>query len=348
MSWQAAFAQQARACRALGSPLTGALCDLLAGFVADDRGPIGQRVRGWPGDLTPNGASVPLRLCGSLHGLVLDGSAPDLAAAYAGTAPLAPAVIAAMRVHEARVLDWLDQAPQTNEVGRSAVLIAAAWFLGRLAPGVRFDLLELGASAGLNLNFPRYRLALPEGQAAPLLPGGDVTLRPEWRGAVPASAPVAIGSARGVDLHPLAPGLRLLAYIWPDQPDRLARARTAMAVAERYPMPVDQGDAADWLEAQLAAPPVGRIIYHTIAAQYFPADSRARIEAALHRASAAATPHASLAHVSFEADPAHPHPLLALRLWDGQSCRMWRLGRASPHVTWIDWQPEEIIEWSHP
>ena len=52
--------------------------------------------------------------------------------------------------HEAALLPWLDGPPQTNEAGRSASIMAALlWLSQRLGP--RFELNELGASAGVNL-----------------------------------------------------------------------------------------------------------------------------------------------------------------------------------------------------
>ncbi len=59
--------------------------------------------------------------------------------------------------HAETILSWLDSPPQTNEVARSAALIGAARFLSALSP-LPLRLLELGASAGLNLNFDRYHL----------------------------------------------------------------------------------------------------------------------------------------------------------------------------------------------
>ena len=136
-----------------------------------------------------------------------------------------------------------------------------------------------------NLNWHRYHLATDPGDQGP---AGGVVLRPEWRGE-PAPAPCAmrINDAVGVDLRPvdaLADPLRLLAYCWPDQADRMARLRAALALAADHPPRVSAGDAGEWLTAQLENPaPMGtlRVVYHTIAWQYFPPDTAAACEAAL-------------------------------------------------------------------
>ncbi len=44
--------------------------------------PLADRLLAWPGRIDAGGASVPLRLAGALHGLVLSGAAPGLAALY--------------------------------------------------------------------------------------------------------------------------------------------------------------------------------------------------------------------------------------------------------------------------
>lgn len=342
--WTDAMALQAGACRALGSGLTARVCDALTRVIAADHGPVAQRVKSWPGDATYLGDSVPLRLCGALHGLVLTDQAPSLGACYgfAVAGQLDTEIKACLHDHAAWFDAWLDLAPQTNEVARSAVLIAGSWFLSGVAQPVPFDLYELGASAGLNLNFPLYHLVTDDDVAPVSDEMMTVFLRPVWRSGMPARAAFRAASARGVDLNPLDPqsdALRLLSYIWPDQHARMQRMRAALAIAQDHPPQVDQGDAAAWLEAQLSAPAAhGRLVYHTVAAQYFPPETRARVEAALLHAGAQATAERPLAHLSMESDG--PEMALTLRLWDG-TARAWTLGRAHPHAGWIDWQPTE-------
>lgn len=93
---------------------------------------IGARCLEWTGDIGPSGQSVPLRLAGALHGLVLSGLAPELAAAYppnvVSDGTLWGAVEAAFTTHETRLMEWLDRPPQTNEVRRAAAIIAGIWW----------------------------------------------------------------------------------------------------------------------------------------------------------------------------------------------------------------------------
>ncbi|WP_126974626.1 DUF2332 domain-containing protein [Frigidibacter oleivorans] len=347
MTWRAAFLQQARSCEDLGSPFTARL---LAGIAERGlpEGAIAARIAGWQGDIGPSGASVPLRLAGALHGLVLEGRAPDLAAVYPPAAPagavLAGAVDAALTAHEDRVMARLDSAPQTNEVARSAAVIPAAHWLAR-----RFRLplvlSELGASAGLNLNFDRYAL---QAGGATLGPGDPVlTLAPDWRGQAPVAGPLQIAARAGVDLAPIDPArdrLRLLSFVWADQAARLSRIAAALDEAARHPPAVERGDAAGWLAGRLAAPMPGRLhlIYHTVAWQYFPAAAQQQALAALQAAGGAARPDAPLARFSMEADGQGPGAALRLTLWPGDGTgRDLRMGRADFHGRWIDWQPEE-------
>ncbi|KGJ04142.1 hypothetical protein SAMN04487972_11435 [Paracoccus halophilus] len=347
-TWQDAFALQTQACRMLGSGLTARVCEALTRIIAADTGPVGQRVKTWPGDPGPGGDSVPLRLCGGLHALVLSDQAPGLVKAYnaGGGMHLDQEIRTAIQSHARHILDWLELAPQTNEVARSGPLIAAAWFLAGQLPERRFDLLELGASAGLNLNFPHYSLATQDGFQPTLSgdSGAEVRLVPRWQGQAPRPHPLQVVAARGVDLNPLDPDrevFRLMAYVWADQRDRLGRLRAALALARAIPPRVDQGDAAEWLAARLAEPAEhGRLVYHTIAAQYFPDETREQIGQSLQEAGARADATRPLAHVSMEAD-GRDGAALDLRLWAGGAMRRWRLGRADFHGRWIDWQPEE-------
>lgn len=342
MTFAAACRDQARSCAALGSPFTARLLTLAADRLTPGAA-LADRVLGWPGDISSRGASVPLRLAGALHALVLDGSDPDLAAAYANPSEddaVWAAVAGALARHEARLMRWLDNPPQTNEVARSAVLIAAGhWLAARF--GLPLVLSELGASAGLNLLWDRYALALPDGtRFGPADPA--LTLSPDWTGAAPPAADVRVADRAGVDLAPVDPvadRLRLMAYVWPDQPARLARLAAAMAEAARHPSsPVERGDAAGWLSVRLAARRAGalHLVFHTVAWQYFPPDTQARCRADLDRAGAQADADAPLARLSMEADADGPGAALRLTLWPAGA--EIDLGRADFHGRWIDWQ----------
>ncbi|MCA2010660.1 DUF2332 family protein [Cereibacter sphaeroides] len=332
-----AFRAQAEACASLGSPFMARLCTLLAERLQPDS-PLTRRLFDWQGDLTPRGHSVPLRLAGALHALVLKGV--PLAAVYppqdVDDDTLWHAVTDAM-TREAGFIDrFLDSAPQTNEVRRSAVLIAAGhWLAERFTLPFAFS--ELGASAGLNLNWDRFALQVGETRLGPQ--HAALTLTPEWQGALPFAADITVADRAGVDLNPIdvtepEQRLRLLAYLWADQPHRIDL--TEAAIAARPPLPA-KADAIDWLESRLAPKP-GQIhlIWSTVAWQYFPPEAQARgtalIEAAGHRA----TPDAPLAWLSYETDGGHPGAALTLRLWPGNESI--DLGRADFHGRWIDWR----------
>ena len=95
------------------------------------------RLNSWSGDPPPNKDNIPLRLAAGLHALVLSGQDPALKACVTPPQQSVPlvnlrmAVQAALRNHAAHILRWLNYIPQTNEIGRSAVLIATALILER-------------------------------------------------------------------------------------------------------------------------------------------------------------------------------------------------------------------------
>jgi hypothetical protein len=344
VSLRAALRHQADACAQLGSPFTARLLRLTAERLRPGTA-VADRLLAWPGRIDSSGASVPLRLAGTLHGLVLAGKAPRLGALYPpapapGDDTLWEAVADALRTHAAWIDAWLDRPPQTNETGRSAVLIA----VGRLLAaryGLPLVLSELGASAGLNLIWDRYALALPGRTFGPATPA--LTLRPDWSGPAPAAATPRVAARRGVDLTPLDPRdpddvLRLTAYVWPDQADRLTRTRAALAAADAQ---VDRGDAADWLADRLADPPRDHLhlVYHTVAWQYFPPATQSRARTLIETAGAAASDARPLAWFGMEADDRSPGAGLTLRLWPGDLTIP--LGRADFHGRWVDWQVDQ-------
>src|SRR4051812_46736171 len=82
-----------------------------------------------------------------------------------------------------------DSAPQTNEVGRSAVLMSGLLVLAETFPQP-VELLELGASAGLNLVLDRYGYEL--GGVGAGDPASELQLKPEWKGPQPPGAAVKV------------------------------------------------------------------------------------------------------------------------------------------------------------
>ncbi|MEX0285231.1 MAG: DUF2332 domain-containing protein [Paracoccaceae bacterium] len=335
---------QADACANLGSPFMGQLLYILSdswkshGTLADFCGQF-------EGDLSASGYSLPLRLAAALHALVMSGRDPDLAMLYppnyTSDADLEETVWRAIDRHQEEILDWMTFAPQTNEVRRSTVLIPAAHWIAARHP-LPFVTSELGASAGLNMAFDQFAIEANAGRLGPENPA--LTLRPEWTGDFPAASRVEVAERAGVDLNPLDPHepeqqLRLLSYLWPDQPHRVALTKAAIAVRAD---PVHQGDAIEWLEQRLASPRPGRLhlVYHTIAWQYFPAASQTRATELMEAAGAAASDDAPLAWLQFEADGNEPGGGIFLRLWPG-NVRI-ALGRADYHGRWVKWGPRAI------
>ncbi|HEX7135285.1 MAG TPA: DUF2332 domain-containing protein, partial [Iamia sp.] len=193
---------------------------------------------------------------------------------------------------------------QTNEVGRSAALLGGFLLLG--ATGLPLRVLEVGASAGLNLHFDRLRYEAGGSAFGPA--DAPVRFVEPWEGGRPRlDAPLVVGERRGCDVHPLDPTdpahqLRLRACLWPDQPDRRRRLDGALEVAAVVPAPVDRADAAAWAAARLAAPAPGvvTVVVHTIVAQYLEASTRRDLEAAIRTAGEAATPEAPVAWLCME------------------------------------------------
>jgi hypothetical protein len=333
-----AFAYQGTACDSLGSPFMGQLMRLCA-TERWPESPITERIFAWQGEIGPRDQSVPLRLAAALHALCLQGH-PVLAAVYppqtASDEMLWQAVRTVLASEVAHLDRWLDSAPQTNEVRRSAVLIAVGhWLADRYGLPIRTS--ELGASGGLNLQWDRYALDIAEQRFGPEKPA--LILTPEWQGPLPPPTAPEVVSRAGIDLNPLDPSdpadaLRLQAYLWPDQPHRLALTRAAIGAAQTR---VSKGDAVEWLAGRLAHKRgTLHLIYSTVAWQYFPATAQALGSAMIAAAGAAATEDTPLAWFGMENDGGARGAALTLRLWPGDVTIA--LGRADFHGRWVAWE----------
>ena len=335
-----AFAAQAQWGERLGSPLTAMLCTLV-GERIDDGTRVGRRLLDWPGDPSPEADNVGGRVCAGLQYLARTGAAPALLQHYP-PAPLPDGETlweaVAPLLEDERLDRWLDSPPQTNEVGRSAIL-----FAGLMEAAARYPLpirlFELGSSAGLNLLLDRYRYDLggvPAGDA-----GSPLLLSPEWHGPPPARADVAIAGRAGVDLRPShvrTDGEKLLAYVWAGHEERRERLRMALEMAAASPPPVAQGDAAEWLEKVLPAAPAEnclRVVMHSVAYQYFPEATQRRIAATIEGLGHTADQASPIGWLRYEQKPGEPTQSLRLRLWPDGEDRL--LAWCHPHGREVNW-----------
>ena len=339
---------QADACRSLGSPF---YADLLA-RVADDvvaHGPAAAVLAGHENDPGPSGLA--LRLMGAVHRLVLERRAARLAVYFpsvGGTADAAgawPVLRDLLQAERAWLRGRLDQAPQTNEVGRAAALVGGLLHVADRWPGP-LRLAEIGASAGLNLRADHYRVRFTSGPDGVGPPDSPVVLPDAWAGRrPPVEARLEVVERLGCDLAPVDPTttegrLLLTSFVWPDQVDRLARLRGALEVAARVPATVEQGSAGDFVSRLELADGATTVLWHSIMWQYLEPPERAAVTERIGALGARATADRRFAHLSLEPrrrTPSAPHePLVVLRTWPGGEPRV--LATASPHGLPTTWE----------
>jgi len=341
--------------RSLSSPLYRVLLEVALDDV-ERGGPVARVLAHVPEELDPIPDAVALRFLGALHRLVLRGDAPALAAWFptaggtfdaerdADVAGVAAAFSAVVDEHAGALIEGLEVGVQTNEVGRCATL--AVGFADVLRTHrLPLRMLELGASAGLNLLWDRWRYE--SGTTSWGEPGAALRFRSNYRPPEPdVSAPLspatAVAERRGCDRSPIDPTsaegrLLLRSFVWPDQAERHARLDAALAAAAERPVHVDTGDAATWLADHLAEPPSGTatVVYHSIVWQYLPEPTRQAVVASVEAAGRAATQDAPLAWLRMEpgADPSTAAEL-RLRTWPSGGDRLLALTGYHGHPVW--------------
>jgi len=338
------FRRQAEWCERLGSPFTALACRALCEHLSEDSA-FGSRALNWPG--APEADALALRACGALNLLAREGH-PALAPLYPPNPLPSPREFwrgaqSAIAGLDERLTRFLDSAPQTNEVARSAALLPGYLEIVRRA-GLPLAIREIGASAGLNLLFDRYFYDYGAFAWGP--PDAKVTIPCEWRGKAEALAgAIEVAERRGCDLNPidasdLAARARMLAYIWPDQAARLARAEAALDVAAEENIRVEAIDAAQFAARELRAGAPGRalVLAHTIFWQYLPRPAKTAIRAAIAEAADRATRANPFAWLRLEAGAEERRgAILRLSLWPHGPIDE-KLALASFHGQWIEWR----------
>jgi hypothetical protein len=196
-----------------------------------------------------------------------------------------PALRAFCAEHDPAITDRLRTGrTQTNEVRRCAALVLA---LDQVSAGRPVGLLELGASAGLNLLVDRYAYTFGEVH----LGGSTVHIAPivhnglTWSPSLPSLtwrlgadlAPVDLGDDDAVDW--------LRAFIWPEQAAERKRLAAAIAIARVRPPTVVAANAVSDLAALLdqAPPDLPVCVFHASLLTYVDRQGTAELFASLRR-----------------------------------------------------------------
>ena len=244
---------------------------------------------------------APLLLLAGIHRMVLEGRLPEAARFYPSMGGQADVDALWPHFLEAVPHAVLPVCVQTNEIGRSCALLQGFLEVARLT-GLPLRLLEIGASAGLNLRWDHF----------PFLD-------------VPPT--VRIVERRGCDLNPIDPTLddsrpALLCFVWPDQTERFQQFAGVVEIARRVPAPVDRSDAIPWLETQLGdpRPGVATVVFHSVVMPYLTEEGREKVQRVIEDAGGRAKPEAPVAWLSMEpgADQAEVH----LAIWPGGERRL--------------------------
>jgi hypothetical protein len=340
---------QARGCARLGAPF---YAGMLARVIADTAGggPTAQLFAPWA-DASPEKAqtdAVALRLLAAWNYLALSSDAADLAKRFPPRAFDVDGAWAAARTalatHDGLIRRFMAHEPQTNEVRRSACLLGG--FL-RIAQDTKLPLrcFEIGASAGLNSLWDRFHYRIGDAALGDAEWGdveSPVTLDSRWEGAAPSLEPqVRILERRACDRRPVDirepdEALRLLSYVWPEQIERQARLRAAIAVARSSGVAVEAGDASVWARQATPVQGAATVVFHSIVMQYMPAAEQAAFRQVLETHGAAATRQAPFAWLRMEPDKAATTFELRLTLWPDGADQL--LAEVHPHGEFAVWR----------
>ncbi len=299
--------------------------------------------------LAPSHQPPPNLLFGAVHYLLLGGSAHELREWYPALAQgdvrkpetLFPAFRDFCLAHRDRIERLIEtRLTQTNIVRRCSALLpafASVFEAGGRAP---LALIEIGPSAGLNLQWNQYRYDYGEvvwgdPESRVLVPSelrGDVCLSP-----LPQDLPVAW--RRGVDLNPIdiedPDAIQWLrALVWPDHVGRQERLTHAIAVARESPPTLLAGDASVLLPELLEAAPgdMTLCVFGTHTLYQFPRDALIGTLKAM-QAGAGARP---INFVSIEGTGDRCSELKLTR-YRGSERETVVAARCCPHGRWLEW-----------
>ena len=298
----------------------------------------------------------PTVILAALHDLALAGRAPALAAAYAaadGDAAARAAIDTLLCMTDSVVAIAVRRRTRTFGTGRCAVLYPAIAEAARRVGARAVGLIDVGCSAGLNLQVDRVGITYSNGQSLGD-PSSAVQLSTSIVGGrpLPTRAMPEVVARVGVDLDPVdvtdADDARWLrACLWPDQPERAARLEAAMALVATAPPLLLEGDAVEVLPEAIARVPADAlpVVTTTWALSHFSLERRLRF---LHRLDQAAAGRA-VAWVSAEGVGVAPsiptlgdrrasgHSIIGVAMFDQSTLHAEAIGRC--------WSQGRVLAW---
>jgi len=339
--------EQAEGCRGGGSPLYASLLTASADDV-DAGGPVFDVLGDRVGE--PAGNALALRFMAAVHRQVLLGAAPELDAVYPTRGGDSSDLTRAWTAFQSAVAGARDELRasmgrpcQTNEVGRSAALLGGFLLVARRT-GLPLSLVEIGASAGLNLSWDAYRYEGPWGSWGD--PASPVRIDVAFEGHPPELTPQSVDviERRGCDPSPLDPSdqgdrLTLLSSVWADQPLRFERLSVALDLAASKPRLVERASAWPWIAERLGdrRPGATTIVFHSVVIQYLSEAERTAFVDAIDEAGRSATPDGPLAWLRMEPPDwrRHARHEVLLSMWPGDQNEV--LARTAPHGSTVQW-----------
>ena len=151
---------------------------------------------------------------------------------------------------------------QTNVLQRTSSLLPAFARAFEEGGGAPLAAIEIGCSAGLNLQWDRFQYAYSSGSRWGD-PASPVLVECEVRGEVPLPAlpaEIPVAWRKGIEIQPIditdADAVRWLrALVWPDHPGRQERLSAAIEIAREAPPEIREGDASVALPELIAEAP---------------------------------------------------------------------------------------------
>ncbi len=232
---------------------------------------------------------------------------------------------------------------QTNEIARCALFFPAFTLIASRVRHESLAMIEVGSSAGLNLNWDHYAYDYGNNKLY-----GDtrssILLNCELRGEHPPSLPNGeyefprVTSRVGIDLHPNDVHdddamLWLRALVWPEQLGRAERLQKAIALARQFPPHLIAGDALELVPPRLEQIPPSTpvVLFHSFVLNQISSDARAQYYDLLQQHSA----ERELFDVAVEPQE-WPAPLVLTTLYRGERTAE-TLASCDSHGRWLEW-----------